>query len=155
MADAQKPAASDDAKTAPKKRSRFRKWLIVVGVAMLALSITFGAGWIVGRRGMGELEERAERAALLEARRRLAQAEVAVGEQNFGIAEGHVRAAAQQLDETEPEGGLAQLAAEIAQVRIGVTSDIPEQQRKLRELVARFDRELDPPGSPTTATPAQ
>lgn len=164
MADEKKPSAPASApatgaagKGAVKKTSAVKKWLIIAGVAILALAIAYAAGWVMGARGKAELEERAEAttrdARLLEARRRLDLAHLALEHHNYGIAEAHVRGAAQILDAATDDGPMADLAREVAETRIGVTSDIAAQQQRLRELIERFDR-LHPPSNRESATPA-
>lgn len=153
-----KPASTGTAgKGTVTRTSAVRKWLIVVGVALLAVGIAYGAGFIVGASGKAELEERAETASrqarLLEARRRLDLAHLALENQNFGIAEAHVRASAQKLADATDDGPMAELAREVAETRIGVTSDIAAQQDHVRGLIDRFD-ELHPPSNPESATPA-
>ena len=140
-----------------KKMRFFKKWLITVGVSLLVAAGAYGAGWFQGSAGTGNLEAIAEAATrdarLLEARRRLDLAHVALENQNFGIAEAHLRAAALKLDAAELTGPMEAFAREVAEMRIGVAGDIAVQQRRLRELIDRFDQ-LHPPASEPSATPA-
>ena len=143
--------------TKTKKASGLKKWAITIGVSLLVAVVCYGIGFVHGASGKAELEAAAETAAnqarLLEARRRLDLAHIELENQNFGHAESHLRAAAQKLDAAEPEGAMAELAADVAETRIGVTDDIAAQQQQIRQLIARFDQ-LHRPAQEQSATPA-
>ena len=141
-----------------KKSSPVKKWAIVVAVMLVSVAIAFGVGWFLGSSGQEELERQAQsatrQARLLEARRRLDLTHVALEQRNFGIAEAHLRAAAQKLDAfAEGDGRLGQLAREVAQTQIGVTEDMSAQKQKVRAYINRFD-EIHPPGTEPSATTA-
>lgn len=154
-----KPGSSSIADEKKKtKASPVKKWAIVVGVVLVSVVIAFGAGWVLGSSGVEELERQAEsatrQARLLEARRRLDLTHVALEQRNFGIAEAHLRAAAQKLDAfAGDDGRLGQLAREIAETQIGVTEDMSVQKQKIRAFINRFD-EIHPPGTAPSASTA-
>lgn len=155
--------SSKDSATTKSKTGAVKKWSIVVGLALLATVVAFGVGYFLGRAGQDELQERAATATrqshLLEGRRRLDLAHVALEQRNFGIAEAHVRAAAQKLDAATEDGPepMQALARQVAETRIGVTGDIAGQQQELRRLIDGFDQHyerLQQTGTETSATPA-
>lgn len=155
-APAVKPAAATPQK--PKGRgAAFKRGAITVLAALLVAGVCFGVGYFLGASGKANLEATAEaatrQARLLEARRRLDLSHVALENQNFGIAEGHLRAAAQKLAAVELEGPMEALARDVAETQIGVTGDITAQQQKLRSFIDRFDQ-LNPPAAGESATPA-
>lgn len=134
---------------------RTRRALIVLMVMVIAVFAAYVTGRLQGSAGTKAAEQRAasaeqaqsklaERISLLEARRRLHLAEVALDQRNFGIAESQVTAAAELLAKSKADGGLAELRASIAQSKLRASEDVGAERKKVEGWISKID-ELVPP----------
>jgi len=151
----------------PAPSSRVGKLLTVLGLLLLALGVAYTAGRLhtaskidqADDRARAALEERdrtrkdlaTERAAIqrLEARRRLHLALTAVDARNFGIAQGHLDAAAALLAQggAGAAAGFEQLQRDIRTAHLVATEDLGIQRQRILDWTRRFD-ELAPPLAP-------
>jgi hypothetical protein len=147
--------------------SRVGKVLTVLGLLLAALGVAYVAGRLhtaskidqADARAVAALDERdrarkdvaAEQAAIqrLEARRRLHLALIAVEARNFGIAQGHLDAAAALVAQagTGAPAGFEQLQRDLRATRLVATEDLGVQRQRILDWVRRFD-ELAPPAAP-------
>jgi hypothetical protein len=143
------------------------KVLTVLGLLLAALGVAYVAGRLhtaskidqADARAVAALDERdrvrkdvaVEHAAIqrLEARRRLHLALIAVEARNFGIAQGHLDAAAALLAQGSAgaPAGFERLQSDLRATRLVATEDLGVQRQRILDWVRRFD-ELAPPAAP-------
>ena len=94
-----------------------------------------------------ELESAQATARRLEARRQLHLMLLSLDQRNFGIAKQHQEKAARLLEQSAPDPGseLSKLVGEIRAFPVHATENLATQQKRVLELVARFDEALPPP----------
>jgi hypothetical protein len=162
------------------RKSRTKRYLMMLAVFVLSVAGAYGYGrWqgaqaaagaqaqaadyredaaasaIAAEREMAQLRGRNE---MLQARRRLHLALMALDERNFGTARGHLVAASGNLSAVQdlPPGAdttaLAHLAKELQSARLIATEDFAEQRNRIsgwvRELDAQFPAEAAAAAAP-------
>jgi hypothetical protein len=147
----------------PAGLSRARAVLYVTGVAVATGGLAYGVAYAQGRsqasdlraaaeaeRGKyemrvaelaGDLERARHRIDLLEGRRALGRATIALADRNFGSAESALRASGALLTGSvaPEEKDLAALAKKVSEFKIQIAENTDSQRRELLALAERFD----------------
>lgn len=167
------PAASTDTArsatgTSPRME-RLKKLLLGVGVGAAILGGAYGVGRLQGAaettrvreatgRTQAQLSDRAtraeelaarngRRAALLEGRRQLDVALLAMDERNFGIAQHRLEDARRSLREAQPfeQPPMAAVFARLSSLNIIAAGDFADQRANILRLIQDFDARLSVP----------
>lgn len=152
--------APQSSRTSSDGTSRAQKplprWVTWGGAAIILALVLFLAGLLTGRSPVGDLRTQAQaaeqravaaesRAHALEAVALLYRAVLDLDARNFGIANEHVRAAVQALDEADAATfgidaeAVAEVRASLAQMDIRVAEDLEPQRAALLEQARRLD----------------
>jgi hypothetical protein len=84
----------------------------------------------------------------LEARRRIHQALIEFEQNNFGVAQEHLRAGAAWLEAAPKSPDLAPLAASLNALELAPSVDLAAQRASLNDLAKKFDALRPPPAVP-------
>jgi hypothetical protein len=90
------------------------------------------------------LDKTQKRVAELEARRRMALAQVALDERNFGIAEGHLHAAGVLLAQAASSRELVELGEQLSRARLAASEDLGAERKAIAGWARRFDERVPP-----------
>lgn len=155
---------SKETQVRTKAPSRFKRYLGITGLVLIALGGCYLAGWLQGRKEVGglqaqlttahkEAETKQDECArqlvagqrtihTLEARRELDQSLSALDARNFGIAEQQIKKAAKRLVATRAEGATAEVAKALEAYRLTATEDLGPQRKQLVDWIAQIDSQL-------------
>ncbi len=146
-------------------RSKWKKRLIIAGVAVGLLLASYVTGRLQTHSAIGTAEHATEQAKTestrahtsaetakqlvdrLEGRRHLDLALRQIDHRNFGTAADELRAAAALLQRSQPTGDLDKLAKDLSAYRLIATEDVNKQREQVLAMVDRFDQ-LVPPAKP-------
>jgi hypothetical protein len=168
-----------------KKKSGAKRFLILIGLFLLCLASTYGYGRWQGAKAVagaqaevaGVRESAAARAGqarseltdlrgqvqMLQARRHLDRALMALDERNFGTAAEALHTAGSELAAVQPPPAgadptvLARLAQEIQAARLAVSEDFSQQRSRILGWIRELDTQFpaDPASAASASTPAE
>jgi hypothetical protein len=156
----------------PTELSKARAILYATGVAHVTGGLAYGVAYAQGRSQASELRAAAEaergkyemriaelegdlsgarhQIDLLEGRRALSRATIALADRNFGSAESALRASGKtlMLSVRPDEKDLAALAKKVNEFKIQIAENTDPQRRELLALAERFDELVPKPKAP-------
>jgi hypothetical protein len=157
-------APSTETQVRNEAPSRFKRYLGIAGLVLIALGGCYLAGWLQGRKELGGLQTQlttahkeaeakqdecarqltAEQRTIhtLEARRNLDQSLSALDARNFGIAEQQIKKAAKRLVAARAEGATAEVAKALEAYRLTATEDLGPQRKQLVDWISQIDSQL-------------
>ena len=160
-----------DLENAPPSPSRAKKYFWIFAGLVVAVGGAYGGGRLQTRAELDalgdglttaqhELQVSTQRQASqhqvlaeLEARRRIHLAIIEFDQNNFGTAQGHLRAGAALL---QPEAGaeVASLAAAMRTLELAPSVDLGAQRQALLQLATKFDALRPPMAPPSPSQPS-
>lgn len=156
-----KPPPAPPAQDQPGKRAA----ILIIG-ALVLVGMAYGSGLRTSTKRLAEAKQvllrvqtqadaarsdvarRDTTIRQLEARRQLHLALIALDERNFGIAQGHLNAAAILLGNAGGGEGIAALTKEIRGTNLVAAADFAEERRQILDFARRLDAAIPPESLP-------